>query len=74
MSSPLSAIQVASFQRDGFLVVEDVLSADEIAALAARADLIAAGEAAHIPDASVQLEPAFQSGDREIENQVLSVR
>ena len=53
MSSPLSATQVASFQRDGFLVVKDVLSADEVATLAARADLIAAGEADHIPDANV---------------------
>ncbi len=74
MSSPLSATQVASFQRDGFLVVEDVLSANEVAALAAQADLIAAGEADHIPDANVQLEPAFLSGDRKIENRVLSVR
>ena len=74
MSGPLSATQVASFQRDGFLVVEGVLSEDEVAALAARADLIAAGEADHIPDANVQLEPAFLSGEREIENQVLSVR
>ena len=74
MNGPLSATQVASFQRDGFLVVEDVLSADEVATLAERADLIAAGETDHIPGASVQLEPVFLSGERAVEDQVLSVR
>ena len=74
MNGTLSATQLSTFQRDGFLVIEDLLSADEIATLAERADLIAAGEADHVPESSVQLEPAYRSGERAIENQVLAVR
>ena len=70
----LSADQVAEFEQNGFVAVEDVLSAEEVAALAARADLIAAGEAEHVPETSVQLEPVFRKGEREVENRVLSVR
>ncbi len=39
----LSAAQIAEFKQNGFIAVEDVLSTEEVAALAARADLIAAG-------------------------------
>jgi len=70
----LSADQVAEFKQNGFIAVEDVLSAEEVAALAARADLIAAGEAEHVPETSVQLEPVFRKGERAVENRVLSVR
>ena len=74
MNGTLSATQLSTFQRDGCLVIEDLLSADEIATLAERADLIAAGEADHVPESSVQLEPAYRSGERALENQVLAVR
>ena len=70
----LSVAQVAEFQQNGFLVVEDVLSADEVAILAERADLIAAGEADHVPDSSVQVEPVFRSGEKVVEDRVLSMR
>ena len=70
----ISPAQIAEFQQNGFLVVEDVLSAEEVAAIAARTDLIAAGEAEHIPKTSVQLEPVFRAGEREVEDRVLSVR
>ena len=33
MNGTLSATQLSTFQRDGFLVIEDLLSADEIATL-----------------------------------------
>ena len=70
----LTPEQVDQFHIDGYLVVEDLLTPDEVADLAERADLIAAGKADHIPDTSIQLERVFREGEREVENQVLSVR
>ena len=70
----LSPAQVDKFHVDGYLVVEDLLTPDEVADLAERADLIAAGKADHIPEESIQLERIFREGEREVENQVLSVR
>ena len=70
----LSAVQISEFKQNGFLVVEDVLSREEVATIAARADLIAAGEAEHVPETSIQLEPIFRNGERAVANQVLSVR
>ena len=70
----LSAVQISEFKQHGFLVVEDVLSREEVATIAARADLIAAGEAEHVPETSIQLEPIFRNGERAVANQVLSVR
>ena len=70
----LSEEQVQSFRLNGFLTVEDVLGESEIVTVAERLDAIAAGEVGHIPPECIQLEPVFRSGDREIEDQVLSVR
>ena len=78
MSKPtlrsLSEQQVSQFKLNGFLVVEDVLSAGEVEVLAARCDLIASGGAEHIPETSIQLEKVFREGDRPVTDQVLSVR
>ncbi len=70
----LTPEQVDQFHIDGYLAVHDLLDADEVADLAERADLIAAGKAGHIPEDSIQLERIFREGEREVENQVLSVR
>ncbi len=70
----LTPAQVDKFHVDGYLVVEDLLTPDEVADLAERADLIAAGKADHIPEESIQLERVFREGKREVENLVLSVR
>ncbi len=70
----LSEEQVRQFRLNGFLTVEDVLSAEEVAALAAHTDLIAAGKVEHIPETSIQLEKVFREGEREVADQVLSVR
>ena len=51
-----------------------MLSADEVATLGARADLIAAGGAAHVPETSVQMEPVFRRGEKAVEDRVLSMR
>ena len=40
----LSEEQVKQFKLNGFLTVDDVLCAEEVAALAAHTDLIAAGK------------------------------
>jgi len=70
----LTPAQVDKFHINGYLVVENLLTPAEVADLAERADLIAAGKASHIPDTSIQLERIFREGEREVENQVLSVR
>ena len=70
----LSQAQITQFKEYGHITVEDILTADEVQALAARADMIAAGKAEHVPDTSIQLEPVFRRGQREVEDQVLSVR
>ena len=70
----LSEEQVRQFRLNGFLTVEDVLSAEEVGALAAHTDLIAAGKVEHIPETSIQLEKVFREGEREVADQVLSVR
>ena len=60
--------------KNGLITVDDVLTADEVQALSARPDMIAAGAARHVPATSIQLEPVFRRGEREVEDQVLSVR
>ena len=70
----LSEEQDRQFKLNGFLTVDDVLSAEEVEALAAHTDLIAAGKVAHIPQTSIQLEKVFREGERAVTDQVLSVR
>jgi phytanoyl-CoA hydroxylase len=70
----LTEQQIQQFKVNGFLVVEDVLSADELEVLAEQTDRIAAGEVEHIPDTSIQLEQVFRDGSKPVTNQVLSVR
>ena len=70
----LSEEQVKQFKLNGFLTVDDVLCAEEVAALAAHTDLIAAGKVEHIPEASIQLEKVFREGERAVADQVLAVR
>ena len=65
---------VAKFQLNGFLKVENVLSADEVASLGDHADLIAAGKATHIPDTSLQLETVFRDGTTAVADRVLATR
>ena len=70
----LTKDQVSQFIRDGFVVVEDLLNADEISALASRADLIASGKADHVSAGTVQLEKPFREGDTDVEDRVMSTR
>ena len=71
----LTADQVARFRIDGFLVVEDLLSAEEVERLRRHSDLIAAGKAGHIPEDSTWFEEGHEAAaesDRERER-VLSI-
>jgi ectoine hydroxylase-related dioxygenase (phytanoyl-CoA dioxygenase family) len=70
----LTPAAVEEFQRNGFLKVEDVLTAPQVAALGDHADLIAAGKAAHIPDTSLQLEPVFRDVTTAVADRVLATR
>lgn len=70
----LSLEQVGSFRLKGFLTVDDVLTDDELEILAKRTDLIASGKAEHIPERCIQQEAVFRRGEREVDDQVLSVR
>jgi phytanoyl-CoA hydroxylase len=70
----LTKAQVNQFRLDGQLIVEDILTAIELEALAAHVDKIAAGQEPHIPATSIQLEKVFRDGEREVVDQVLSVR
>ena len=69
----LSRAQVEQFRRDGFLVVENLLSADDIATVKDRADQIAGGSATHVPDDCVQIEPGLRDGPLP-EDRALAVR
>ncbi len=70
----LSPAQIERFHLEGCLTVEEVLTPVEVAALAAHTDRIASGTLAHIPDTSIQLEPVFRQGEKEVTDQVLAVR
>ena len=74
MSQTLKQEQIEQFHLNGFLVVENVLSAAELDTLDRHCDLIASGKAEHIPDTSIQLEPVFREGKRPVEDRVLAVR
>ncbi len=58
----LSEAQVAQFGEDGVLVIEDLLDADEVEALLARAEWVASGRARHIPVRLLQQEPDVNAG------------
>lgn len=70
----LTPAQVECFYLYGCLTVENVLTPDEVAVLATRADRIASGTLAHIPATSIQLEPVFRRGEKAVTDQVLAVR
>lgn len=58
----LSDAQVARFRVEGVLVVEDLLGADEVEAILARAEWVASGQAPHISTKLLQMEPDVNTG------------
>ena len=59
----LSEQQVGQFREDGVLIVEDLLDAQEVGVLRARAEWVAGGEAPHIPRNHLQVEPRVAKGE-----------
>ena len=58
----LSETQVERFRKEGVLVLEDLLGADEVEALLARAEWVASGRAPHISKRLLQFEPEVNAG------------
>ena len=69
----LTADQVAKFKIDGFLVVEDLLSMEEVERLGRHSDLIAAGKAGHIPADSTWFEEGYEAAAESEPERVLSI-
>ena len=69
----LTADQVAKFKIDGFLVVEDLLSMEEVERLRRHSDLIAAGKAGHIPADSTWFEEGHEAAAESERERVLSI-
>ncbi len=74
MPKSLTQEQIKQFRLNGYLVVENVLSASEVGTLGDHCDLIASGRLDHIPDTSIQLEPVFRVGKQTVQDRVLAVR
>ena len=70
----LTAKQKKHFDENGYLVVRNLLTQEEVGALKDRADLIASGEAAHVPEQWIQVEPSIRKGEIQAESKVESVR
>jgi phytanoyl-CoA hydroxylase len=70
----LSPEQIGRFHSDGFLVVEQILSDEEIDVLSGRAEWVASGQAAHVPRARLQVEPAVVQGERGAQTYADSLR
>jgi phytanoyl-CoA hydroxylase len=64
----------AAFRSNGFLVVDEVLTAEELAAMRTRADEIAQPDFAHDPTIGRQVEPAVVRGEDAAESYALSLR
>lgn len=69
----LSEEDVTKYQRDGFLKVENIINQSGIDLLGQHADFIASGQAANIPETSLQLEPVFRDA-KAVDDRVLSTR
>ena len=58
--------QIARYERDGYLIVENVLSPPDLETLRARTEDIAAGRGA-VPEEKLEFEPGTANGDRRLE-------
>ncbi|MAG36770.1 MAG: phytanoyl-CoA dioxygenase, partial [Dehalococcoidia bacterium] len=70
----LTQAQVEQFHEEGFLIVEDLLTSDEVAAMRARAEEIASPEPAEEVRFRRQVEPAVDRGEKEADDYELSLR
>ena len=70
----LSEDQIALFWENGYLVVEDILTEVELQGLRDRVDLVASGEASHIKERLLQVEPEVEAGNAEADTFATSLR
>ena len=70
----LSQAQIEQFRDDGVLVVEGLLDEEEVGVLRERAEWVARGEASHISDRHMQVEPAVAAGEAEADSPAGSLR
>ena len=70
----LSQAQIEQFREDGVLVVEGLLNEEEVGVLRERAEWVARGEASHIRDQHMQVEPAVAAGEAEAVSPAGSLR
>jgi len=59
----LTEEQKKDFEGNGYLVIRNLLTQEEVRTVRQRADLIAAGEATHVPQQWIQEEPAIRRGE-----------
>ena len=70
----LSNEQVEQFWEDGFIILKNLLSPDEVTSLLAHAEWVASGVASHIPKGQLQVEPNVAAGEAQAENHADSLR
>lgn len=70
----LSEEQVQQFWKDGFFIVADLLSDEEIASLRRRVDWVVNGGASHIASDLLQVEPEVTAGNAQAANYADSLR
>jgi phytanoyl-CoA hydroxylase len=63
-----------AFAENGFLVIEDLLSPEELATLRERTEAIASVRLTHVPERYLQVEPAIQRGEAQAETRRDSFR
>jgi hypothetical protein len=61
----LTTEQIEFFRENGYLIVGQILTDDEVTALRERADWIASGQAPHVPVECRQVEPRVAQGELE---------
>ncbi len=59
----LTEEQKKDFEENGYLVIRNLLTQEVVGTVRQRADLIAAGEAPHVPQQWIQEEPAIRRGE-----------
>lgn len=70
----LSEAQINQFWEDGCLIIEDLLDENEISTLLEYAEWVASGEASHIPQTQLQVEPGVVAGKAHAETYADSLR
>lgn len=65
--------QKQHFWENGYLVVRDLLTQEEVEALKEQANLIASGEVSHVPAEWIQVEPVVRRGEIQTASKIESV-